>query len=83
MNWQEKYYEIALKAVKSGCMIQKQVQNNGDPTPSIYDSTDIPNLTKKEAHKIADELDRLHDMDMDIIYRKKPKKNVPEKNIPF
>lgn len=63
MNWQEKYYEIALKAVMNGRMIQKQMQNNGNPTPSIYDS-----VTKQEARRIADELDRLHDME--VPYRK-------------
>jgi len=76
MNWQEKYYEIALKAVMNGRMIQKQFQDNGNPTPSIYDK-----VTKQEAHRIADELDRLHDMD--VPYRKESPKKDTNDDTPF
>lgn len=64
MNWQEKYFELALKAVTEGRSLQRQMDKNSNPTPSLYDKE-----ARRLAHGIADELDRLHDMDVN--YRKK------------
>lgn len=64
MKWQEKYFELALKAVTEGRSLERQMRQNTNPTPSIYDKQ-----ARRIAHEIAEELDNLHDMD--VIYHKK------------
>ena len=75
MNWQEKYFEIALKAVTAGRDIQRQLDHNINANKNIYDKE-----ARKIAHETAEELDRLHDKD--IPYKPKNNANCDEKE-PF
>lgn len=77
MNWQEKYFEIALKAVTAGRNLEKQMRQNVNPTPSVYDKE-----ARRIAHETAEELDRLHDME--VPYRKESlKKEDTQDEQPF